>query len=104
MDQFSNTEVRKQKGLLPNGTILQGDEIGNFETSTSLATSGPAYKILGTLGGGGQGNTYLAALVFTPVSSPVSSPDYAPGFWIGFWTGFWATLRSRLERIYYAGL
>jgi len=46
LHQFSTSQVRKQSGMLVAGNTLQG---------------ALSYTVLGVLGGGGQGNTYLAS-------------------------------------------
>ncbi|MBS1991556.1 MAG: serine/threonine protein kinase [Cyanobacteria bacterium SZAS LIN-3] len=55
LHQFSTSDVRKESGMLVAGTTLAGAR---------------SYTVLGVLGGGGQGNTYLAA-----VTEPTSADE-----------------------------
>ena len=50
LHQFGSSPVRKESGLLAPGTVLGKNQEGSS-----------VYTILGVLGGGGQGNTYLAS-------------------------------------------
>jgi tRNA A-37 threonylcarbamoyl transferase component Bud32 len=54
LHQFNTTDARKHSGMLTAGTeIHETDAGGNVLRS---------YKLLGIIGGGGQGNTYLACV------------------------------------------
>jgi tRNA A-37 threonylcarbamoyl transferase component Bud32 len=67
LHQFNNTQVRKESGMLAPGTELtEADQSGAVLRK---------YTVLGVLGGGGQGNTYLASsLAASTTSSLAPSP------------------------------
>jgi tRNA A-37 threonylcarbamoyl transferase component Bud32 len=53
LHQFNHAQVRKESGMLPPGAEL-------FSEGGSDNRARRTYTVLGVLGGGGQGNTYLA--------------------------------------------